>query len=57
MSKKKKSNQIPLKETTQEERNKETARLQWDSWITNLKEKEQPKSCDIDDDDCEACGS
>jgi len=30
----------------------------FDSWIVDLTEKEdQPESCGIDDDDCEACGS
>jgi hypothetical protein len=30
----------------------------FDSWIVDLTDKEdQPESCGIDDDDCEACGS
>ncbi len=40
-----------------EEKNKETARIQWESWIVDLEEQEQPDACGIDDDDCEACGS
>jgi len=28
-----------------------------DSWIVELTEKEQPEACNIDDEDCEACGS
>jgi|TARA_B110000908_G_C10257529_1_gene456653 hypothetical protein len=28
-----------------------------DAWLDNLENKEQPKACDIDDEDCEACGS
>ena len=38
-------------------KNEETARLQWDSWIEDLEEQDQPTTCGIDDDDCEACGS
>jgi len=26
-------------------------------WLTDLEEKDQPDTCFIDDDDCEACGS
>ena len=29
----------------------------FDSWLTDLEEKEQPKSCSIDDPDCITCGS
>tara|TARA_R100001591_G_scaffold53638_2_gene63665 strand:+ start:5750 stop:5911 length:162 start_codon:yes stop_codon:yes gene_type:complete len=30
----------------------------FDSWIVDLTDKEdQPESCGIDDEDCEACGS
>lgn len=29
----------------------------FESWIVDLEEKEQPETCSIDDDDCEACGS
>jgi len=30
----------------------------FESWIVDLTDKEeQPESCGIDDDDCEACGS
>ena len=28
-----------------------------DSWIVDLEEKEQPEACNLDDEDCEACGS
>ena len=28
-----------------------------DSWIVDLEEKDQPEACNIDDEDCEACGS
>jgi|TARA_R110000787_G_scaffold77492_2_gene170193 hypothetical protein len=44
-----------LKKT--KERNEEVARNTWDSWIVDLEEQEQPETCGIDDDDCEACGS
>jgi len=40
-----------------EERNKEVARETWDSWIVDLTDQDQPETCGIDDDDCEACGS
>jgi len=40
-----------------EEKNKETARITWDSWIKDLEETDQPETCNIDDPDCEACGS
>ena len=40
-----------------EEKNKEIARQQWESWIVDLEEQEQPDACGIDNDDCEACGS
>lgn len=29
----------------------------FESWIVDLEEKEQPETCNIDDEDCEACGS
>lgn len=29
----------------------------FESWIVDLEDKEQPKTCSIDDEDCEACGS
>jgi len=38
-------------------KNEEVARKQWDSWLTNLEEGDQPEACSIDDPDCEACGS
>jgi len=40
-----------------EERNRETARTTWDSWIKDLEETDQPETCNMDDPDCEACGS
>jgi len=46
------------KTKTKEELLKETiARETWDSWIEDLEEQDQPETCSIDDDDCEACGS
>lgn len=33
------------------------AREVWDSWIVDLEDKEQPKSCDIHDETCDNCGS
>lgn len=41
----------------EKEKNEEIARLQWDSWLVDLEEQEQPDACSIDNDDCEACGS
>ena len=38
-------------------RNEEIAKETWESWIVDLEEQEQPKTCSIDDEDCEACGS
>ena len=29
----------------------------FDSWIVDLEEKEQPEACDIDDPECDNCGS
>ena len=29
----------------------------FESWIGDLEDKEQPETCSIDDEDCEACGS
>lgn len=41
------------KKKTSEEITKET----WESWIVDLTDQEQPETCSIDDEDCEACGS
>jgi|21_taG_2_1085346.scaffolds.fasta_scaffold84856_1 hypothetical protein len=45
------------KDKEQIKKEEELARETWDSWIEDLQEKEQPESCSIDDEDCEACGS
>jgi len=29
----------------------------FESWIVDLEEQEQPEACNIDDPDCENCGS
>ncbi len=29
----------------------------FESWIVDLTDQDQPETCGIDDDDCEACGS
>ena len=29
----------------------------FESWIVDLEDKDQPETCSIDDEDCEACGS
>tara|TARA_R110000782_G_scaffold469_1_gene1460 strand:- start:2767 stop:2913 length:147 start_codon:yes stop_codon:yes gene_type:complete len=41
----------------QKRKNEEVAREQWDNWIVDLQDGEQPEACSIDDEDCEACGS
>ena len=38
-------------------RSRESLENTFKSWVEDLEEKEQPESCDIDDDDCESCGS
>tara|TARA_R110000851_G_scaffold117849_8_gene244890 strand:+ start:2375 stop:2524 length:150 start_codon:yes stop_codon:yes gene_type:complete len=43
------------KEKTQEA--KKVAKEIFSSWVDELESKDQPKSCSIDDTDCEACGS
>jgi hypothetical protein len=41
----------------EKKRNEEIAKETWESWIVDLEDKEQPETCSIDDEDCEACGS
>lgn len=41
----------------EKKRNEEIAKVTWESWIVDLEDKEQPETCSIDDEDCEACGS
>ena len=38
-------------------RSEESKKNTFDSWITDLEDKEQPETCDIDSEDCENCGS
>ncbi len=45
------------KSMSNKEKNEEIAKQQWESWIVDLEEQDQPETCGIDDDDCEACGS
>ncbi len=45
------------KSMNDKKKNEEIAEAQWESWIVDLEEQEQPEACGIDDDDCEACGS
>ena len=44
-----------------DKRNKKTpeevAQVDFDYWLEDLEEQEQPEACSIDDEDCEACGS
>lgn len=40
-----------------EKKDQEQARKTWDNWLNELEEKEQPNACNIEDEDCEACGS
>lgn len=47
-----------LKSMTNDEKNKEIAEKQWESWIVDLTDQEQPTECNIDDvESCENCGS
>ena len=41
----------------EKKRNEEIAKETWESWIVDLEDKEQPETCSIDNEDCEACGS
>ena len=41
----------------EKKRNEEIAKETWEGWIVDLEDKEQPETCSIDDEDCEACGS
>ena len=55
---KKKNNKMEdIKDLEEKKRNEEVARQTWDSWIVDLTDQDQPETCGIDDDDCEACGS
>jgi len=38
-------------------KSEESSKDTLDSWIVDLEEKEQPKACSIEDEDCEACGA
>ena len=42
---------------TQTEDLREAKDPNFESWIVDLEEADQPESCSIDDEDCEACGS
>tara|TARA_X000001382_G_C3111485_1_gene160056 strand:- start:286 stop:438 length:153 start_codon:yes stop_codon:yes gene_type:complete len=33
------------------------ARKTWDSWLKEMSDKEQPNVCNLDDEECESCGS
>ncbi len=46
-----------LKSTNNENENKKKLELEWESWIVDLEEQEQPDACGIDDEGCENCGS
>lgn len=35
----------------------EQARNTWDEWLNDMSDREQPVACDIDNPDCENCGS
>mgnify|MGYP000197384029 CR=1 FL=1 len=55
------SNRYKEIEETEEDKiaraNAEKARLTWDSWIVDMEEKDQPDSCELDNEDCGSCGS
>ena len=38
-------------------KDKDKAKTIFDSWVKELEDQEQPEVCNIEDDDCEACGS
>ncbi len=38
-------------------RSEESAEATFDSWIVDLTDQDQPDTCGIDNEDCEACGS
>ena len=50
-----KKEQQALKEAYQKA--EESKQSTFDSWIVDLEDGEQPDTCSIDDEDCEACGS
>ena len=39
------------------EQEKEQGRRNWDDWLGEMSDREQPDQCSIDNPDCEACGS
>ena len=41
----------------QKKKNEDVAESTWDNWIDAMTDQVQPDVCDIDDEDCEACGS
>jgi hypothetical protein len=41
----------------QTEEEKKQARETWDSWLNDMSERDQPEACNIDNPDCENCGS
>ena len=32
-------------------------RVTWDSWLSDMSDRDQPDACTIDDKDCDSCGS
>jgi len=38
-------------------RSEESSSDTFESWIVDLTDQDQPDTCSIDDEDCEACGS
>jgi hypothetical protein len=41
----------------QMKKSEEATENTFESWIVDLEEQEQPEACNIDDPDCENCGS
>jgi hypothetical protein len=41
----------------QMKKSEEATENAFESWIVDLEEQEQPEACNIDDPDCENCGS
>ncbi len=41
----------------QMKKSEESKQNTFDSWVDDLEEQEQPKACNLDDEDCDNCGS
>ncbi len=48
---------MKIEKTEAEKKAEQQARETWDTWVEDLGDKKQPKSCDVHDETCENCGS